>query len=139
MVAYVPQSPSWADLPSTTTKVTAAWLTQVDDTFTALLAVPVNTQTASYTLVLADAGKVVEVNNASANTLTIPPNSSVAFPVGTMVTARQYGAGTTTLTAGAGVTLRSFGSALTMAGQYAEATLTKRGTDEWVVSGQVTP
>lgn len=96
-----------------------------------------NTQTASYTLVLADAGKLVELNVASANNLTVPPNSSVAFPVGTVITVRQYGAGTTTIVAGAGVTIRSRGGLLNMAGQYAEATLTKRGTDEWVLSGDV--
>mgnify|MGYP000671901983 CR=1 FL=1 len=48
-----------------------------------------NAQVASYTLVLADSGKMVEMNNASANTLTIPPNSSVALPVGTTITVLQ--------------------------------------------------
>ena len=107
---------------------------------TALEAITHNTQTGtSYTLVLTDAGKIVETNNASANTLTVPPNSSVAFPVGTYLSVRQYGAGQTTLVAGSGVTLRSRGAALKLAGQYAETTLTKRATNEWVVSGEVTP
>ena len=44
-----------------------------------------NTQTANYTLVLGDAGKSVEMNNASARTITVPPNSSVAFPTGTVI------------------------------------------------------
>ncbi len=95
-----------------------------------------NTQTASYTLVLGDANKTIEMNVASANTLTIPPNSSVAFPVSTVINVTQYGAGATTITAGAGVTLRSeFG--LIMAGQYALATLYKRATNEWVVGGSL--
>ncbi|MGH9003554.1 MAG: hypothetical protein ACRDYV_10530, partial [Acidimicrobiia bacterium] len=99
--------------------------------------VTTNTQTGSYTLVLTDAGKVVEQNAAGANNLTVPPNSSVAFPTGTIIVIRQYGAGLTTVVASAGVTIRSRGGALDMGGQYAEATLTKRGTDEWVLSGDI--
>jgi hypothetical protein len=93
-----------------------------------------NTQTDSYTLVLGDAGKVVEQNKATANNLTVPPNSSVAFPVGTEIRVIQYGAGATTLVAGSGVTLRSLAGNLLLAGQYAWADLVKRGTDEWDVA-----
>ena len=101
----------------------------------ALKDIELNNQTASYTLVLADAGKLVEVNNASANTLTVPPNSSVAFPTGTQIIVVQQGAGATTVTAGAGVTLRSKDSNLAIGGQYASAALIKRATDEWYVTG----
>jgi hypothetical protein len=52
---------------------------------------PVNTQTTSYTLVLADQNKTIVGNAGSAITLTIPANSSVAFPVGTMVTFYNFG------------------------------------------------
>jgi hypothetical protein len=93
----------------------------------------VNTQTANYTLVLADAGKLVEMNVASANTLTVPLNASVAFPIGTVINVRQYGAGVTTI--GGSATVRSNGGLVNLAGIYAEATLTKRATDEWVLSG----
>jgi hypothetical protein len=96
-----------------------------------------NTITNQYTVVLADAGKLVELNVGSAHTFTIPPNSSVAFPIGTVINVRQYGAGTTTVNPGAGVTIRSRGGAMALAGQYAEATVTKRATDEWVLSGDV--
>lgn len=96
-----------------------------------------NTQTASYTLVLADAGKAVEVNSASAATVTVPPNSSVAFPAGTVVEVYQHGAGAVTVAAGVGVTIRSRGGLLALAGQYASASLRKRGTDEWVLTGDL--
>jgi len=67
-----------------------------------------NEQTGTtYTLALTDDGKLVEMNNASANTLTVPPNSSVAFPVGSQILVLQTGAGQTTLVAGAGVTVNS--------------------------------
>lgn len=93
---------------------------------------------AVYTLGLADAGTVVEFTSATAVTLTIPPNSTQAFAVGTSIVLRQYGAGVITVTPGAGVTVRSRGSALKTGGQYAEAALTKRATDEWVLTGDVT-
>lgn len=100
--------------------------------------VSTNTQTDSYVLALADTGLVVELNKATACTLTVPPNSSVTFAVGTVVVVRQYGAGQVTVTAGAGVTIRSRGAALKLAGQYAEASLTQRAADEWVLSGDIT-
>lgn len=99
--------------------------------------VTANTQTGTtYTLVLADAGKVVEMNNASANTLTVPPNSSVAFPVGTVLEVCQIGAGATTVAAGSGVTIRT-PSTLILRAQYSTAALRKRATDEWILSGDV--
>jgi len=97
----------------------------------------VNTQTASYTLVLGDKGKVVEMNNASANNLTIPLNSSVAFPVNTRVDISQIGAGQTTIVATGGVTIRQRETKLKLAGQYAGASLYKRATDEWVLFGDL--
>lgn len=97
-----------------------------------------NRQTSSYTLVIGDAVKLVEINNASANNLTVPPNSSVAFPIGTQIMIAQYGAGQTTIVAGVGVTLRSDGSKLKIAAQYSAATILKIATDEWYVFGNLT-
>jgi len=97
----------------------------------------INTQTSSYTLVIGDKGDVVEMNNGSANNLTVPPNSSVAFATGTKIAVVQLGAGTTTIVAGSGVTIRSAGSNLDISAQYGRADLYKRGTDEWVVAGDL--
>ena len=96
-----------------------------------------NVQTVDYTLVLADGGKIVEVNKATAAVLTVPPNSSVAFPIGTMIDVVQYGAGQVTITPGAGVTIRSSGGRLKTGAQYAVASLRKRATDEWVATGDL--
>jgi hypothetical protein len=94
-----------------------------------------NAQTGTtYTLVLTDAGKLVEMSNAAAITLTIPTNSSVAFPTGTQIDLLQTGAGQVTV-GGAGVTLQSEGSKLKLKGQYAAATLIKRATNTWVLIG----
>ena len=95
-----------------------------------------NAQTGTtYTLVLADAHKVVTLNNSSAITLTVPPNSSVAFETGDQVNLLQLGAGQVTVAAGSGVTLRAQGTRVKLNGQYALATLVKIGTDEWVLVG----
>ena len=99
----------------------------------------INAQTGtSYTLVLADASKVVTMSNASANTLTIPPNSSVAIPVGHMVEVWQIGAGQTTIAAGSGVTI-SYNTAntLKLAAQYSGCSLRKVGTDTWYLVGDM--
>jgi len=95
----------------------------------------VNAQTgATYTLVLADANNCVTMNNASPNTLTVPPNSSVAFPVGTRITVTALNAATT-VTPGAGVTFQ-FPSGAVAAAQNGAFTLKKVATDtwEWVAS-----
>jgi hypothetical protein len=97
-----------------------------------------NAQTGTtYTLVLADAHKLVTQSNASAIATTIPPNADVAFEVGDQVNFLQLGAGTITLTAGVGVTLRSDGAKLKTNAQYAVATCIKIDTDEWVVVGNL--
>lgn len=85
-----------------------------------------------YTLVLDDAGRQVTMSNASSSTLTVPPNSSVAFAVGVRVQVIQLGAGAVTLTAGSGVTLSETGNNLVL-GQYQSAVLVKQATNSWVV------
>jgi hypothetical protein len=95
-----------------------------------------NAQVASYTAVLADNGKLVEISNASANTFTIPLNSSVAFPVGTQLNILQTGAGQTTVAATGGVTINST-PGLKLRAQYSMATCIKRATDTWVLVGDL--
>lgn len=98
-----------------------------------------NRQTASYTLVLDDEGKLVEMNVAIANTVTLPPNSSVAFAIGSTILLSQYGAGQTSVAAGAGVTIRSAGGALALSARYAGASLVKIAANEWYLQGQIGP
>lgn len=102
-----------------------------------------NAQTGTtYTLVAADQSAIVTMNNVSANTLTIPPNSSVAFPVGTKVEIWALGAGTTTIAGGTGVTLQGNGGSASAGScdiqtRYGGATLTKIATDTWMVGGDI--
>lgn len=105
--------------------------------FTVATKVTTNDQTGTtYTLVIGDAGKAVTFNNASAVTLTIPTNSSVAFPTGTRIDLIQLGAGQVTV-GGSGVTIYSKGSAKKITGQYSAATLIKTATDTWVLVGDI--
>lgn len=99
----------------------------------------INAQTGTtYTAVLADADDVlITLDNAAAIAFTIPPNSSVAFPIGTTIQWLQLGAGIVTATPGAGVTLQSRGAVLTTAGQYAFASATKIAADTWVATGDL--
>ena len=101
------------------------------------LAMTQNAQTASYTLVLTDRNKLVEISNASANNLTVPLNSSVAYPVGSQITILQTGAGQTTIVATVGVTINAT-PGLKLRTQWSSATLVKRATDTWVAIGDLT-
>jgi hypothetical protein len=93
-------------------------------------------QSASYTLVLADKAKVVEMSVGSANNLTVPLNSSVAFPTGTQIHIVQTGSGQTTVVATAGVTINS-ATTLKMRAQWSAATLVKRAENTWVLLGDL--
>ena len=104
---------------------------------TAMIAINAQTGT-SYTTVLTDDGKLITADNAASIALTIPPNSSVAYGIGTQINVMQLAAGVVTITAGAGVTLRSNGTKLKTNGQYAVVTCCKIATDTWVVFGNLT-
>lgn len=96
---------------------------------------PVVEKTASYTLALTDAGGQVDMNVAGANTCTVPPNSTVPFPTGTVVIVCMKGAGITTIAAGAGVTLQKpVAKSLAISAQYETARLHKVATDTWRVN-----
>jgi hypothetical protein len=96
----------------------------------------INAQTGTtYTFVLADAGKMVTSSNGSAQTFTVPPNSSVAFAVGTQILVQNIGSANCTLAQGSGVTIQSKDSNKEIDGQYAAATLIKTATDTWSLIG----
>jgi hypothetical protein len=96
--------------------------------------VTTNPQTGTtYTLALGDVSQIVEMSNVSANTLTVPLNSSVAFPVGAVISVMQTNTGTTTIAAASGVTINSDVSLILS--RWSMVTLIKRGTDSWSVQG----
>ena len=93
-------------------------------------------KTAGYTLALADQGKIVEMNVGSPVQLTVPPSSSVAFPIGTQINIMQYGTGKVQIAQGSGVTVRGT-PGLYLRAQFSSATLIKRATDEWYLIGDL--
>jgi hypothetical protein len=103
------------------------------------LGITTDTSTA-YTTVLSDNGKLITLSNASAITATIPPNSSVAYPVGAQLNFTQLGAGQVTFTQGAGVTIVSTGataSAPKTRVQYSSATAIQTSANNWLVAGDI--
>jgi C4-dicarboxylate-specific signal transduction histidine kinase len=113
-------------------------LTAAEQNALATAMIAINAQTGTtYTTVLADDGKLITCSNAASIALTIPPNSSVAYGIGTQINIAQLGAGTVTITAGAGVTLNSAGAKLKTDAQYAVATCVKTDTNTWFVVGNL--
>jgi hypothetical protein len=134
-------SPTLTGTPLAPTATSGTNTTQIATTEfvqAALSKVTINTQTANYTLTLADAGKFVQQNVSSANSVTVPPNSTVAFPIGTQILLRQMGTGQVTIAAGSGVTLQSADNALKSRVQFAPITLIKVATNTWAVMGDLT-
>jgi hypothetical protein len=99
--------------------------------------VTIDAETASYTLILANQDQMVEMNVSAGNTLTVPANSSVAFPIGTRIHVVQTGSGQTTITPAGGVTVNGTPGLKTRA-QWSAVTLVKRATDTWVAFGDLT-
>jgi len=100
---------------------------------------PVNSQSAAYTLVLADAGKVIlhPSTDANARTFTIPANSSVAYAVGTVLTFVNMTSQVVTI-AITSDTLYLAGTGTTGSrslAQYGMATAVKLTSTTWLISG----
>jgi hypothetical protein len=98
--------------------------------------VGINQQAGNYTLVLADKDKLVELSSSSAITITIPQDASVNFPVGTTLMLVQTGTGQVTVS-NSGITLVSATGTKTRA-QYSVASLIKRASNSWLLSGDLT-
>ena len=98
--------------------------------------------TADYTATIADAYQTLELmNKATAIAFKIPTNASVAFPVGTVITVLNIGAGTCTISAVTPGTTTVTSSGATSAsptlGQWKSAACIKISTDAWVICGAI--
>lgn len=103
-----------------------------------LAAQTIDVKAGSYSLVLGDRFKLIRMDAAGANTLTIPTNASQAFAVGDSIDIIQWGTGQVTIAPAGGVTLVG-NPGLKIIGQYAMATVIKMATDTWVAVGALTP
>ena len=125
-------------IDSTVTTLTGSQ-TLTNKTLTApVITQTINAQTGtSYTLVATDANKLVQLNNASAITLTIPPS---VFSVGQSIDLYQLGAGQVTFAQGSGVTIRSTGATSTapkLRVQYSAATVICVASNDFLVVGDL--
>lgn len=109
------------------------------DVETAIETATINAQTGtSYILALTDRGQTVTMTNASANTVTIPTNASVAFDIGSVVTVIMTGAGTTSVKGDTGVTLNGVSAGTgAILSRWQGVSLLKIGTNTWVASGAI--
>jgi hypothetical protein len=104
----------------------------------AMREIPMVSYNINYELVLFDNGYLIEMNKATPIQLQIPTNANEPFPIGAQILVSQYGAGQVTIVGDTGVTIRSNGGKTKTNGQYAMATLIKRGTNEWYLAGDLT-
>jgi hypothetical protein len=97
-----------------------------------LLLTETTVRTANYTLALTDQGRVVPMDGTDLE-LTVPTDAAVAFPIGSVVNVYNLNASDVEIKGDSGVTVRNDGDLA----QYGEVSLRKRGTDEWVVAGNL--
>jgi hypothetical protein len=111
--------------------------TLTNKTLTApVINISINQQGSSYTLVLSDNGKMVEMSTSS--TLSIPTNAAQAFAVGAQITILQTTSGQVTIAATDGGTTTVNGTpGLKLRAQWSSAVCIKRATDSWVVLGDL--
>ena len=92
----------------------------------------------AYGAILSDAGVMIGMNNAAPNTVTLPANSSVPFPLYTEISFVQLGAGATTIAITDDTLSVESALTLVLAGQYAVATAKKVAATQWVLFGNLT-
>lgn len=95
-----------------------------------------NVRTSNYTLLIGDDGIIVEANSTSPITITVPLNSTTAFPIGTKITLLRTNTGAVTVAGAVGVTVNATPGLLLRA-QWSAATLLKRATNTWVLMGDL--
>lgn len=134
-VRYIEQSLSDSQKSQARTNISAAAIDANGKVAAAQTSAEQTAETASFTLALEDAGKLMRVNASSAVTITIPTNAGVAFPPNTEIEFVQFGNGALTFSGANGVSIYSLDGALTTAGKYAVACLKKIYTDVWLLSG----
>jgi hypothetical protein len=126
--------PTGATGPSVTGPTGAAGPTGAQGTWDTIQ--PIEVKSDTYTLVLADAGKLIRCTKATAMSIIIPTNAAQAYSIGQRVDIMQYGAGQVTVSGDTGVTLRSTPTNKLRA-TYSSASIIKIGTNEWVLAGDV--
>ena len=111
-------------------------------TMNSLVQFDVVTQTGDYTATTNDNYQEIQLmNKATAIAFKLPTNATTAFPIGTVLTVLNIGAGTCTISAVTPGTTTVLSSGATAASptlaQYRSAACIKTGTDAWYVVGAI--
>lgn len=106
----------------------------ITDNLSDVLTTSFNQRVSSYTLIIDDKDKIIEINSSSGTTLTIPANSSVPFEIGSSISILQTGSGQVTISGAVGVTVNGT-PGLKLRAQWSFATLIKRSINTWVLVG----
>jgi uncharacterized protein YjbI with pentapeptide repeats len=98
--------------------------------------ITITEKTEPYTVQLSDQETLIKMNVSYSNTLTVPNNDIVAFSIGTKIDVVQFGTGQTSIAGSAGVNIYATPSA-NLRAQYSAASLTKVGTNDWLLVGDL--
>ena len=98
----------------------------------------IDEKSASYTLALTDKNKFIKMSvTSTANTVTVPTNASVAFPIGSQIHIIQYGTGKTQVIPVSGTVILYATPGAYLRAQYSSATLLKCDTNIWMLMGDL--
>ena len=100
-----------------------------------ILIVPIALTDAAKTLALSDSFGHIECDRGTAQTITIPPNSDVAFPIGTWVSCIQLGVGVVSFAEGIGVTILP--ATLDITAVDKTCAVYKQAINTWIIAGSV--
>jgi hypothetical protein len=133
-----------ADSAVTSAKIADGTIVNADVSTTAaidlgkLADATIDEKVASYTLVLTDKNKFIKMSvTSTANTVTVPTNASVAFPIGSQIHIIQYGSGKTQVIPVSGTVILYATPGAYLRAQYSSATLIKCDTNIWMLMGDL--
>jgi hypothetical protein len=133
-----------ADSAVTSAKIADGTIVNADISTTAaidlgkLADATIDEKSASYTLALTDKNKFIKMNvTTTANTVTVPTNASVAFPIGSQIHIIQYGSGKTQVIPVSGTVTIYATPGTYLRAQYSSATLLKCDTNIWMLMGDL--
>ena len=133
-----------ADSAITSAKIADGTIVNADVSTTAaidlgkLADATIDEKSASYTLALTDKNKFIKMSvTSTANTVTVPTNASVAFPIGSQIHIIQYGTGKTQVIPVSGTVILYATPGAYLRAQYSSATLLKCDTNIWMLMGDL--
>lgn len=92
-----------------------------------------------YNIISSDLKKIIEMSNASANSIVIPDDSTLSLPIGFQITVVQSNTGQTTIQPLNGSIQINATPGLKLRTRWSSATIVKRASNSWVAMGDLAP